>query len=75
MADLGIPQAQWLVPATDSVKQKWLEVKKQEVRSKIARAKQDIDDIMNGRVIGLKAQIEMWELELNKLNQAKIEDI
>lgn len=66
--DVGIPKEQFLVSPTKEIEELWKEVKRQELRSKIKRAEQDIEDLIKGRVLDLQAKIKMWNLELDKLN-------
>ena len=74
MADLPVPASQqWSVEPTEDVKKMWREMKKQELRSKISRATQDIEDLEKGRIVGLKANIKMWKLELEKLEDKIID--
>jgi hypothetical protein len=67
MADLGVPSRQWLVSPTKEVEDMWLEVKKQELRSRMARWSQDIQDLEKGKIVDLKARMKMAELELREL--------
>ena len=68
MADIGTPQRQWLVSPTAEVEELWRQAKMQEIRSRIARHKQDIEDLERGRILDLRAKIKMLELELKKLD-------
>jgi hypothetical protein len=68
MADLGTPAKQWLVSPTKEVEDMWVEVKKQELRSRISRWRQDIEDMEKGRIVDLRARCMMAELELRELD-------
>jgi len=70
MADIGAPQ-QWLVSPTKEIEDKWVEVQIQERVSRIARYKQDIEDLKKGRILELEAKILMLELELNEIRARK----
>ncbi len=68
MSDLSVAKnQQFLVEPTNKVQQMWAEMKIQELQSKIMRAKQDIEDLRKGRIIGLEANILMWQMEKTKL--------
>jgi len=63
MPDLGDNQ---LVKPSDEVEKRWLMVQIQERKSKIARFKQDIEDIVNGKIVALEAQVLLAQQELQK---------
>ena len=48
---------------------KYLQIKKQQCRSNIAKAKQDIEDLKNGKIAELEYQILHAEAELKQLNE------
>ena len=73
MADIGQGKEQFLVDPTKEIKEMWNQVKKAEIVDRIARAKADIAQFQNARVIDLKAKIKMLELELAKLNSITVE--
>lgn len=66
MADLG-GGGQFLVSPNIEVEQKWLEVQIQERKSRIARHKQDIEDLQKGRIVELEAKVMMLDRELKHL--------
>ena len=70
MADLPI-EGNWLVSPNVDIKRKWIEVQIQERKSRIARHKQDIEDLMKGKIVDLEARIMMLERELIDLEQQK----
>jgi len=72
MADVGTQQ-QWLVSPDSVVERMWLEVQIQEKKSRIARYKQDIEDLVKGRMVDLQAKIIMLEKEIKALEQHKID--
>jgi phage shock protein A len=63
MADLPVPQ-NWDVEPPVSVQKKWVEVRIQELKSRAARHKQDIEDLRNGKIKDLEAKITMLELSI-----------
>ena len=67
MADIGVQQ-HWLVDPTTEVKEMWKLVKMQELKSRIARHTQDIEDLKRGKIVDLQAKIKMLELELRHLS-------
>jgi hypothetical protein len=71
MADIGV-NGKYLVSPNAEIEALWKEAAIQEKRSKIVRAKQDIEDLMQGKIKTLQADIKMWELEIKKLEN--IED-
>jgi len=72
MADLPIVQHQnWDVVVPEDVKRLWLDMQVQEFKSRINRTKQDIDDMVNGKVLGLKANLKMLELSLQELESKR----
>ncbi len=76
MADLQVNQ-NWLVEAQSDVKKKWLEVQIQERASRIARFKQDIEDMKKAQIVKIEASIMMLEREKDKLKEElnKIESV
>ena len=72
MADVGTQQ-NWLVSPDSIVERMWLEVQIQEKKSRIARYKQDIEDLVKGRMVDLQAKIIMLEKEIKALEQHKID--
>ena len=69
MGDVG--SQHWLVSPTREIELKWIEVSIQEKKSRIARHKQDIEDLLKGKIIDLEAKIGMLELELRELERGK----
>lgn len=67
MADLK--NRNWLVSPSTEVEKKWLLCSIQEKKSRIVRLKQDIEDIMNGQIVGIEAEIMMAEKELASLQE------
>jgi predicted nucleic acid-binding Zn-ribbon protein len=63
MGDLGDTQ---LVKPSDEVEKRWLMVQIQERKSKIARFTQDIEDLTQGKIVALEAQILLAKQELQK---------
>jgi len=74
MADIGTPK-NWLVSPTKEIDDMWIEVQIQEKRSRIARHKQDIEDLQKGKLKELGAIIMMLELEIKELENKKIQDV
>ena len=73
MADLGVPrQEQWLVSPNQEIKDLWKNVRIQEIKSRIVRHKQDIEDLERGKIMDLTARIKMLELELRHLETKSI---
>ena len=70
MADLGTG-TRYLVEANRDVKSKWLDVQIQEKKSQIVRIKQDIEDLVKGRIIQLEAALLMLDREILKLESDK----
>ena len=66
MADLGI-QKNYLVSPTKEIDEMWIKVEIQQKKSMINRKRQDIEDLEKGRILDLKAQIKLHELEITKL--------
>ena len=66
MADIGVNK-QWLVSPTKEIEDMWITVQIQEKRSRIARHKQDIEDLHKGKLTELYALIKMLELEVKNL--------
>lgn len=73
MGDIGERQ-QWLVSPTKDIEDKWIEVQIQERRSRIVRYKQDIEDLMKGKITELQAKIMMLELELKEIEARRKTD-
>lgn len=74
MADIGIPK-NWLVSPTKEIEEMWVKVRIQEKKSLIARYRQDLDDLQNGRMLELQANIKMCELEIRNLENKLIIDV
>lgn len=66
MSDLPIPH-NWDVQPPIAVQKKWLDVRIQELRSRLAAAKQLIEDLQRGRILELEAKITMLELSITEL--------
>lgn len=73
MADLPVSQ-NWGVEVPDDVRKMWLNVQIQELKSRITRTQQDIEDLMKGKVLTLQANLKMLELSLKDL-EAKRDSI
>jgi len=71
MADLPI-EGNWLVDPDNEIKVKWIEVQIQERKSRIARHRQDKEDLIKGKLVDLDARILMLEKELKDLEQQRI---
>ena len=63
MSDLPV-EGNWLVAPDTDIKRKWIEVQIQERKSRIARHKQDIEDLKKGKIVDLEARILMLDKEL-----------
>jgi len=74
MADIPI-EGNWLVPPNQEIERKWIEVQIQERKSRIARHKQDMEDLVKGKLVDLEARVLMLEKELKELEikKAKIQ--
>ena len=70
MADLQV-EGNWLVDPTADIKRKWVEVQIQERKSRIARHKQDIEDLKMSKMVELEARILMLDLELKDLESQR----
>lgn len=71
MADTEV-RGNWLVSPTREIEDKWIEVQIQERVSRIARYKQDIEDLKKGKILELEAKIMLLELELKEIQSRKI---
>lgn len=60
---------QYLSNPSDEVEKKWVEVKIQEKKSQMARAKQDIEDLKKGKIVQLEAGIIMLEKDIEQLQE------
>ena len=67
MGDMSLTRRVWKVSPDYEVEKKWLEVQIQERKSRIARLKQEIEDILKGLKVGKEADILMFEKELKLL--------
>jgi len=74
MADIGSPK-NWLVSPNAAIEEKWKSVAIQEKVSRIARHKQDIEDLQKGKIVDIEAQIMMLERELTHLREQQITDV
>ena len=70
MADIQI-EGNWLVAPNAEIDRKWIEVQIQERKSRIARHKQDMEDLMKGKLVDLEARILMLTQELKELEARK----
>lgn len=70
MADLGghLPVPLQHIETNDMVL-KWIAMKKQECKSRIVRAKQDIEDLKEGKIPDIERQILHAEAELIQLTE------
>ena len=71
MADLPI-EGNWLVSPNREIEVKWIEVQIQERKSRISRHKQDMEDLIKGKLVDLEARILMLDKELKELETKKI---
>jgi hypothetical protein len=62
-------QGNYLVEANVEVKKKWLDIEIQSRISRIARHKQDIEDLIKGKIVDLEAKIMMLERELESFKE------
>jgi len=69
MSDL--PVGQFLVSPNAEIERKWTEVAIQEKRSRIARWKQDIEDLTKGKILDLECRIAMCEKEIGFLKEKR----
>ena len=70
MADIQF-EGNWLVSPTTEIERKWIEVQIQERKSRINRHKQDMEDLMKGKLVDLEARILMLDQELKELEAKK----
>jgi len=70
MADLQF-EGNWLVSPNAEIERKWIEVQIQERKSRISRHKQDMEDLIKGKLVDLEARILMLEQELKELEAKK----
>jgi hypothetical protein len=70
MADLQV-EGNWLVTPNAEIERKWVEVQIQERKSRIARHRQDMEDLIKGKMVDLEARILMLEQELKELEAKK----
>ena len=70
MGDIPV-EGNWLVSPNAEIERKWVEVQIQERRSRIARHKQDMEDLVKGKLVDLEARILMLEQELKELESNK----
>lgn len=71
MADLPV-ECNWLVKPTIEIERKWIEVQIQERKSRIARHRQDIEDLKRGKIVDLEARIMVLEMELKDLGEKQL---
>lgn len=64
MADLPAHRGFDGIDMPEDVQKQYMEVKIQEIRSRIARITQDIEDLERGKITELKANRSMLELSL-----------
>ena len=70
MADIQY-EGNWLVSPTTEIERKWIEVQIQERKSRINRHKQDMEDLIKGKLVDLEARILMLDQELKELEAKK----
>ena len=70
MPDLQF-EGNWLVSPTTEIERKWIEVQIQERKSRINRHKQDMEDLIKGKLVDLEARILMLDQELKELEAKK----
>ena len=70
MSDLPV-EGNWLVSPNSEIEKKWIEVQIQERKSRINRHKQDMEDLVKGKLVDLEARIMMLENELKELESKK----
>ena len=69
---MDIPiEGNWLVSPSSEIERKWIEVQIQERKSRINRHKQDMEDLVKGKMVDLEARILMLEQELKELEAKK----
>jgi len=66
MADIPV-ESNWLVSPDIDIERKWIEVQIQERKSRIARHRQDIEDLRKGKIVDLEARIMILTKELKHL--------
>ena len=73
MSDIGsnLPVPVEQSKETRDMKMKWLQVAKQERISKIVHLKQNIEDLLKGKIPEIERQILYSEQELSNLKQAE----
>lgn len=69
MGDMALTRRSWMVDKDFVVTKKEIQVQIQERKSRIARLKQEIEDLVQGIIVGKEADILMFEKELAALNQ------
>jgi len=74
MADLPTPQ-NWLVSPDAEVDEKWRRIQIQERKSRISRHKQDIEDLLEGRIKELEIKITMLQKEIEYLEEKQPVDV
>lgn len=70
MGDIVV-EGNWLVSPNQEIEVKWIEVQIQERKSRISRHKQDMEDLIKGKVVDLEARILMLDKELKELESKK----
>jgi len=70
MGDIPV-EGNWLVSPNQEIERKWIEVQIQERKSRIARHRQDMEDLVKGKLVDLEARILMLEKELTELETKK----
>jgi hypothetical protein len=58
---------------TREMQLKWIAVRKQEAKSKIAHTKQAIEDLLKGKVVDLEREILHAQQTLSQLEKAEID--
>ena len=69
MGDMALTRRSWMVNKDFVVTKKEIQVQIQERVSRIARLKQEIEDMMKGIIVGKEADIIMFEKEMAVLNE------
>lgn len=70
MADIQV-EGNWLVDPSNAIKIKWIEVQIQERKSRIIRHRQDMEDLIKGKMVDLEARILVLDQELKQLEADK----
>ncbi len=70
MGDIG-KNSGWLVSPDKEIERKWIEIQIQERKSRVVRYKQDIEDLVRGKIVDLEAKILMLDKEIKHLESQR----